>query len=206
MSRLRPTVTATALTTGVLMTLGVLAVRSDGGFTLFDSQIDDCLCGFLDRDPSKTNMFIALATPIIKQISRRAAPWLPEDLHDEVINQTFVNLLASPNSSFDPVKTNATKFIRRKLSNALRQVRESYRPPGQPSRGRVYRKAATVEMIEGEATSTEKKGVSVKKQFAFVILTDADDFPEPISSCGSEAIEMACDAATILEMATPMVR
>lgn len=168
-------------------------------------EFDDYLRGFLDRDPIKTDKFIAEAMPLMTRISRRAAPWLPEDLHGEVVDQTFVNLLVSPPSSFDPTETSAVKFIRRKLFNAIRQVKESYRNPGQSSRGRVYRKEAAVEETAAEAATVEKKGVKVKKRFASIVSTDAESFAEPVSWQGAEAIEMACDAATILEKAPPVV-
>jgi DNA-directed RNA polymerase specialized sigma24 family protein len=157
---------------------------------IFQNELDDYLHCFLHRNPIKTEKFITAATPFMKKLSLRAARWIPDDRHDEVINQTYLNLLISPASSFDPNEVDAKRFIRRKLFNAIRQVNDSYRSPGQPSRGR-----------RKDAPALLNEKVTDKTHYATTISIDSRDFLEPVATHIAESIEAACDVAMLLEMA-----
>jgi len=96
------------------------------------ARLAACLARFQQRDPDASEEFQTLAWPYLKNLSRKIAPYLPEDLHDEVAQQTCLYLLKG--YKFNPHRASAGVFLPWVVRNAIRKVRADNRPPGLPSR------------------------------------------------------------------------
>lgn len=97
-------------------------------------RFNDCLFRFQAHDPRATDDFERLIRPYLINLSRRIAPQLPADLHEEVAQQTCLNLLGNSATKFNPNRATAKMFLVLAVRNALRQVRADYCPPGNITR------------------------------------------------------------------------
>lgn len=93
-------------------------------------RFNDCLLRFQAHDPGATDDFERFIRPYLINLSRRIAPQLPADLHEEVAQQTCLNLLGKSAMKFNPKRATAKMFLVLAVRNALRQVRADYCPPG----------------------------------------------------------------------------
>jgi len=145
-------------------------------------RFDDCLLRFQARDALVTDEFETLIPPYLSNLSRRIAPQLPTDLHQEVVQQTCLNLLGNSRMKFNPKRGSAKMFLVLAVRNALRQVRADYCPPGQPTR-RSNRNSEATEQPSHRCISIE-------------------ELDEEVGSDASELEIIArCDADSLLKLA-----
>jgi DNA-directed RNA polymerase specialized sigma24 family protein len=189
-------VAATAFTAGVIVRHALVnrLVAALGGAhmmtsTAETSNFDSTLPGFLSGDPIATEQFVEAARRYLQKIANKLAPGLPIDIREEIVSQTFLNLLGAPGKKFDPRRGSAKAFLKGLLLNAVRQVRAAYCPPGHPTRIRKY---------------PGKRNDAVL-YLPPVISLDADNFVVPVDAKGPARIEAECDARMILDSAPPLV-
>jgi hypothetical protein len=98
------------------------------------NNFDALLRGFLAGDKSAREALPRVAERYVLKIARILGADLPEDLHREVVNQAFLNLMRQKPGSYNPARGAAGTFLKLMLRNAVRQVRASYIPPGYVTR------------------------------------------------------------------------
>lgn len=92
------------------------------------------LAAFLAGDQAvRASLPVKLNRALLNQ-SRRRAPDLAPDIIEEVVQETWLELLTCSPGSFDPSRGTASAFLSLKLGNAITRVRASYTPPGQRTR------------------------------------------------------------------------
>jgi hypothetical protein len=156
--------------------------------TVGSSDLDSSLPGFLSGDPIAIDIFFPLAQRYLLKLANKLAPELPVDIREEIVSQTYVNLLGQSGKRFDPTRGQAKAFLRGLLLNAVRQVRANYCPPGRQTR------------LRGRAEKSEFN----LKQSTVTISLDVEVI-ELVAPQGALAIEASCDAHTILDSASPLV-
>lgn len=95
---------------------------------IFENE-NDLLLNFLSHEPTATDPFIKIMEPRFMRTARRIGRDLPEDIHGEIVQQTFANLLITRSTDFDPSRGTAWQFLIGKIWNAEKQVRLSYGHP-----------------------------------------------------------------------------
>lgn len=99
-----------------------------------DRSVDRLLLAALAGDPFSWRALFQRLAPKVLAVSRRRARDLASDLHEEVLQQTFLVLLGKQPSDFDPNRGTALQFVTGLVMNAVRVIRSVYRAPGQRSR------------------------------------------------------------------------
>lgn len=120
------------------------------------------LIDFLEGDAFVHDEFPEIKMPRILKTARAVAKDLPEDIQEEIAQQTFQNLLFTPSTNFNPERGSAWQFLIGQIWNAEKQVRAAY---GFPQR----RKAKT-----SEASAISKqvpKIVSINSEEAIGVAT-----------------------------------
>lgn len=84
------------------------------------------LIDFLEGDAIAHNEFPEVMMPRISRTARAIGKDLPEDIREEIAQQTFQNLLFTPPDNFDPARGTAWQFLIGQIWNAEKQVRKSY--------------------------------------------------------------------------------
>jgi DNA-directed RNA polymerase specialized sigma24 family protein len=92
------------------------------------------LAGFQARDPHFDEQFHELLRPYLVSLARKLARDLPDDLQEEVVQQTSLDLIGNSRTKFDLRRGSAKAFLFYSVCNALRTVRANYCPPGNPTR------------------------------------------------------------------------
>lgn len=87
------------------------------------------LIDFLDGDAIANDKFFEVMNPRILSTARKIAKELPEDIQEEIAQQTFANLLYTPVSNFNPARGTARQFLIGQIWNAEKQVRATYGLP-----------------------------------------------------------------------------
>lgn len=119
------------------------------------------------------------------------APDLPEDLRDDVFQESMELLLRSKPGAYDPARSSPKWFFRQLLINAIRRVRVGFTLPGQVMRQRGKPGPAPV---GGQEAS---EAASVPLSFDEI----AGAIPDPGSLDPFAAIEARIDAARVLAAA-----
>jgi len=110
------------------------------------ASLDEVLSKFL-ADPSSASEFPVLAQPHLVRFSRRFGAGLPDDVRDEIVNETLIGVMNTPTATFDPARGSALTFLAYQARQAARRVRAQYAPPAEKKR--VPRKArAKVDLPE----------------------------------------------------------
>jgi hypothetical protein len=91
---------------------------------------------FLAGDARARDQFPRAARPYLIKFARRLARELPDEIQQEAVNQSLLNLTLQKPANYDPKRGSAKTFLRFMLTSALRQVRASYTPPGHMTRRR----------------------------------------------------------------------
>ena len=148
------------------------------------TRLNDCLLRFQAHDPRATDDFETLICPYLINLSRRIAPQLPADLHEEVAQQTCLNLLGNSAMKFNPKRATAKMFLVLAVRNALRQVRADYCPPG---------------------IITRPTKLAEDDEMSFGVIS-IEELPESdcATSSGQEII-MRCEVNSLLRLAPPPV-
>lgn len=118
------------------------------------------LIDFLEGDAYARDEFPEAMMQRILKTARAIAKDLPEDIQEEIAQQTFQNLLFTPSANFNPARGTAWQFLIGQIWNAEKQVRAAY---GFPQR----RKTKVLEAAETSAISEQlPKIVSINNQAA----------------------------------------
>jgi DNA-directed RNA polymerase specialized sigma24 family protein len=143
-----------------------------------------CLAGFQARDPHFDQQFHKLLRPYLVNLVRKLARDLSDDLQEEVVQQTCLDLIGNSTTKFDLRRGSAKAFLFFAVCNALRTVRANYCPPGSPTRPRKsddeYERA-------NSAVSIEELGYELG------------------TGSAERQITARCDANSLLEKAPPRV-
>ena len=137
------------------------------------------------------------------RISAARAPDLPEDLHEEVAQETIVVLWRMGREAF--VKLGARKLLRTAVFEAIRVVRTNYTPPGRPTQPTERKKPARVaaETVTDIVTSRHLQQVTIDTGAGLSV--DFDLLPSPATSSEFTLVEDRIDIERLLAMATPLV-
>jgi hypothetical protein len=101
--------------------------------TEYDSaRIANCLVRFQQRDAEVDEEFRTLVWPYLHSLSRKIAPYLAEDLHQDVAQ--LASLLLLKGYRFDPHRAAVQTFLPWVVRNAARKVWADSRPPGSRTR------------------------------------------------------------------------
>jgi DNA-directed RNA polymerase specialized sigma24 family protein len=148
----------------------------------YDSGMSKLVLGFLKGDARARATFPKTAQRYLETMAREMAADLPFDLREEVVQQTFLNLLAADPDDYDPARGSPIKFLRLIMKNAIRQVRASYTPAGKVTRVRKRQPTpAAASLIWAEAAPPS---------------CPAEEYPDP--SATTVAVEAKIDAHKIL--------
>lgn len=138
-----------------------------------------------------------------RRVSKARAPDLPEDLHDEIGQQAFVELF---NAGPDALARHGGKgLFRRAVLAAIRAVRASYAPPGQRTRAskEMQQMRVAAEDVGRVADRREVERCSVAEASGVVI--DFDLFPDRKALEGFRRVEDGLDVDTVLSKAPHQV-
>lgn len=114
------------------------------------------LIDFLEGNAIAHNEFPEVMMPRISRTASAVGKDLPEDIREEIAQQTFQNLLFTPPGNFNPAHGTAWQFLIGQIWNAEKQVRKSY---GFPQR----RKKKVLQPTENSAATAElPKFVSIE--------------------------------------------
>lgn len=133
------------------------------------------------------------------RLSRAKAPDLPDDLHDEICQQAFVELM---NVGAVALTKNSGKILfRRAVLAAIRSVRATYAPPGQRTRTAKEPRFAKIAAEDvgqvADPRAIERSSVS-EGDFAFI---DFDRFRDRRLEAEMQRVEDAIDGKAILKRA-----
>lgn len=95
---------------------------------IFENE-NDLFLTFLSHDAAAVDTFTRMMAPRILRTARSIGRDLPDDIHAEIVQQTFANLLITQPTDFDPSRGTAWQFLIGKIWNAEKQVRTSYGYP-----------------------------------------------------------------------------
>lgn len=162
---------------------------------------NELLIGFLNHDLKASDNFIKAVDPYLLKLARARAPKLPTDLHEEIVNETYLRLLRLSPEKFNPKRGTATSFIYGELLNAIQYVRSTYCAPGSPTRNRKRRSDDNV-----NESSNSLNTVSDYTSHLPPVISIEDLGPDGLTvPNGAEAIQAVCDVNRILIMAPPLV-
>lgn len=153
----------------------------------FSAHLDSYLIGFIHRNQQASEDFVRIAEPYLLNLARNSVPDMPSDLHKDIVEQTYANLLGKTGAKFNPSRGAAKTFLYDVVRNATLQVRAKYCPPGQPTRDRKPRSKKKQEDSEQE------------KKPAIVSISEVGDLAA--NSDTADEIMMRCDARRILSKA-----
>jgi hypothetical protein len=114
---------------------------------------------------------------------------MPDDLREEVLQESFAQLLRCDPHRYDPALGSPKAFFGMLVQDAIRAVLAAYTPPGQPTRDRGKPAAVTV-------TQPGRQMIAVKPEVAV-----AEDAEDPGALDAYAAIEAQIDASKILTVA-----
>jgi len=150
-------------------------------------DLDGLLRRFLAGDVAAREILPKVAERYVLKIVRGLAADLPDDIHYEVVNQVFENLMLQKSTSYQPARGSAGTFLKLFIRTAIRQVRANYAPPGHVTRIR------------------RKKGAPVTRVVPPAVLS-IDDLQEadvPSVDSGVSAVEAKHDLDAVLRRAAP---
>ncbi len=93
-------------------------------------RFDNCLVRFQSGDATATADFETLVLPYLTNLARKIGRQLPDDIQEEIVQQTCLDLLGNSKMKFDPQRATAKKFLVLAVRNAFRKVRADYCAPG----------------------------------------------------------------------------
>lgn len=96
------------------------------------TTLDDLIKAALTGQPYNQRRLGTEAQRYARRLSNAKAPDLPEDLHEEICQQAFVELFRISQDGLD--QRSGKALFRRAVLAAVRAVRASYAPPGQRTR------------------------------------------------------------------------
>jgi hypothetical protein len=131
--------------------------------------------------------------------TRRRAPDLAEDLHEEVVDETWTIICCSPGLKYDPARGSVWKFLVGRLMNAIKTIRAVYRPVGSRTRSIPRRRSAKVAANEMPAEMSLDSGTTAQAEVinSAVIEKSVEQ---------AERIEKSVEAVSLIEAAPADIR
>lgn len=103
------------------------AILSRNMLVMTDIQKENqLLIDFLEGDTVAHDEFPEMMLRRIQRTARAIGKDLPEDIREEIAQQTFQNLLFTPPANFNPERGTAWQFLIGQILNAEKQVRAAY--------------------------------------------------------------------------------
>ncbi len=119
-----------------ILVKAVVCVREDPLSTCDSpADLEHLLTRFI-ADPHHERRFLDVAQPHLLRFAGRFAANLPQDLRQDVVNETLVSILELAPGAFDSTRGSATTFLQLLVRHAARKVRAGHCPPGQRTRSR----------------------------------------------------------------------
>jgi hypothetical protein len=110
-------------------------------------RFGECLVRFQSGDSTGIAEFEVLVRPYLTNLARKIGRQLPDDIQEEIVQQTCLDLLGNSKLKFDPRRATAKKFLVLAVRNAFRKVRADYCPPGNTSRPRKSKDQKTIQTV-----------------------------------------------------------
>ena len=172
--------------------------------------LDQLIQSALTGQPYNQQRLGAEAERYSLRLTRAKAPDLPEDLHEEICLEAFVELFKVGASAL--TKHSGRILFRRAVLAAMRTVRASYAPPGERTRPAKRKSAAAQQMglakIAAEdvgriadAQAVEGNTV-IEGDFGHI---DFDRFPDRQQQVEIHRVEFRIEADAVLKHARPEV-
>lgn len=166
--------------------------------------LDDLIKAALTNQPYNQQRLGNQARLYARRLSRSYASDFPEDLHDEVFGQAFVELFEA--GPADLAHRSGKALFRRAVLAAIRAVRASYAPPGRRTRPSPKEICNTVaaEDIDRIANKhlIERCTVVDDDGMSFV---DFDRFSDPLALANQQNMEDRLEVEQILQHASEEV-
>lgn len=164
------------------------------------TTIDDLIKAALTGQPYNQRRLGAEAQRYARRLSNAKAPGLPEDLHEEICQQAFVELFRIGQDGL--ARRSGKALFRRAVLTAVRVVRASYAPPGQRTRNSTAQPSPRVAAEDvgriADRAALERSHV-VDEAGGFM---DFDRFADPRAQDDMQQIEDALDIVTLLKGAS----
>lgn len=167
-------------------------------------SLDDLIKAALTNQPYNQQRLGTQARLYARRLSKSYSSDFPEDLHDEVFGQAFVELFEAGPAGL--AERSGKALFRRAVLAAIRAVRASYAPPGRRTR------LSTKET--GNAVAAEHVGRIANKQLlerCTVLDTDGtayvdfDRFSDPAALASQQNLEDRLEVEQILQHASEEV-
>ncbi|MHC9420735.1 hypothetical protein ACYZX9_19280 (plasmid) [Sphingomonas citri] len=134
----------------------------------------------------------------------RYAPKLPEDLHEDVVQEALLDLLTRGPAALDT--TPVSRLFRRAVVAAIRKVRADYTPAGE--RTRVAPKGAKVDRVAAEDVGIIPDAATIEQ--ATVADGDAehldfDQFESPAAAIATQQMQDRIDVERVLATTPPNI-
>lgn len=136
------------------LAFGAILWRSMSDLTEVEKE-NRLLIDFLESGAVARDAFPEVMMPFILRTARAIAKDLPEDIREEIAQQTFQNLLITSPANFNPARGSTRQFLIGQIWNAEKQIRAAY---GFPQR----RKKKVLLSVENSAIKNQlTKTVSI---------------------------------------------
>lgn len=137
-------------------------------------------------------------------LASRYAPKLPEDLHEDIVQEALIDLLAQGPAAL--ATTPVGKLFRRAVVAAIRKLRADYTPAGERTRGAP--KGAKVDRVAAEDVGTIPDAATIER--ATVDDGDAehldlDQFESPTAAIATQQMQDRIDVERVLATAPPNI-
>jgi len=144
------------------------------------------------------------------RITRAKAPDIPDDLHEEICIEAFVELFKVGANAL--AKNSGRILFRRAVLTAMRTVRAIYAPPGERTRPGKRKTDATHQPIRAKVAAediariadaiTVESNTMVEGDFGYI---DFDRFPDHQQQVEIHRVEYRLEADAVLKRAPPEV-
>jgi len=164
------------------------------------TTLDDLIKAALTGQPYNQRRLGAEAQRYARRLSNAKAPDLPEDLHEEICQQAFVELFRIGQEGL--ARRSGKALFRRAVLAAVRVVRASYAPPGQRTRAS---KAQPSPLVAAEDIGRIADRAALARSHVVDETGDFiafDRFADPRAQDDLQQIEDALDVVTLLKGAS----
>lgn len=166
--------------------------------------LDDLIKAALTNQPYNNQRLGNQARLYARRLSNAYASDLPEDLHEEVCNQAFVELFEAGPAAL--AERSGKAIFRRAVLAAIRTVRASYAPPGCRTRPTAAetRSAIAAEDV-GRIADEQSMKRSIVLDDAGTPFIDFDKFSDPSAIATQKNVEVRLEVEQALQHANPDV-
>lgn len=167
-------------------------------------SLDQMIRGLLLGTPYNNSRFGREAFRYARRITSRFASDLPEDFHEEVVQEALADLIETGAAAL----TNRTGLglFRRAVINAIRTIRANYSPPGRRSRLTTKPSRPTVAAESVDCIPDAKQMERATVTFCDMPMIDVEAFADPHSDKPIRRFESEKDASRIIAAAPEAMR